>query len=83
VKEEYVLSLFERSSGEVEWILPVLIKIKTIRPSIKIIIIFSDIWRNYAYNTTNKSSGLLKNLNSIAEKIVYLDEINFQLENST
>ncbi len=71
-----ILALFEYSWGEVDWILPVLFKLKELKPEWCIIAIFSASW-NYV---NQKIYGSLTNyaleseLNKIADDIVYLDQ---------
>jgi len=67
-----ILILFERSWGEVDWILPVLFELKKIKPDWKIIIIFSDLWKKYNPDQMNRTLDL--ELKKIADNIVYFDK---------
>jgi len=67
-----ILSLFERSWGEVDWILPVLFQLKRLKPDWHLIIIFSEEWRRY--NPVLMSRTLHNELVKVADDIVYLEK---------
>jgi len=62
-----IIVIFEASWGQVEWILPVLSKLKDIRPSIPITIFFSS---KFKINPNTNYSLL----NCIADKIIHFSE---------
>ena len=70
--KRYILTLFERSWGEVDWILPVLFKIKQLKQNnFTIVIIFLKEWK--LYNQTITSITLYNELINIADDIIYID----------
>jgi len=71
--KRYILTLFERSWGEVDWILPVLYKIKQLNHQrYNIIVIFLKEWR--LFNQTVTSTTLYDELINIADEIIYIDD---------
>jgi len=69
---EVVISLFEHSWSEVDWILPVLCEIKSIRPEWKLIAVFSPGWRKK--NPDSLGSTLQSELEAIADDLVHLSQ---------
>jgi hypothetical protein len=67
-----ILSLFERSWGEVDWILPVLFQLKRLKPDWRLIIIFSEEWRKY--NPVLMCRTLHNELVKVADEIVYFEK---------
>jgi len=70
-----IIVLYELGWSEVDWIIPIIFKIKQIRPDLNIISIFSLTWirvnRNRKENTT-----LQKELQSISDHIIYSNNYN-------
>jgi len=71
--KQYILTLFERSWGEIDWILPVLYKLKHMNSkNFSIIVIFTLEWKSF--NPTITNSALYFELQQIADEIIYLDK---------
>jgi len=66
-----ILSLFERSWGEVDWIIPVLFELKSRKPDWKIVVVFSPDWEKF--NPILNNHTLNNELNYIADHIVFFD----------
>jgi len=66
---EVILVLFERSWGEVDWILPVLFELKKIRPEMQIIALFSPLWETFNKELNNRT--LKSELTKIVDDIVF------------
>jgi len=67
-----ILSLFERSWGEVDWILPVLFELKKLKPDWQLIIIFSEEWRRY--NPIQPGRTSYAEINDVADNIVWYEK---------
>jgi len=70
-ENKVILALFERSWGEVDWILPVLYTLKKICPQWSLISVFSVEWK--IYNPVLNNTFLYEELNNISDKIIYLE----------
>jgi len=72
-QREIILPIFERSWGEVDWILPVLFQLKEISSNhFSIIPIFLPEWKKV--NQTITSITLYNEIKQVADKIIYLDQ---------
>ena len=71
-----VLSLFATHWGEVDWILPVLYKLKATHPDWRIIPVFSPSWNPFNSGRSSNST-LYTMLHRIADDIVYFDPESF------
>ena len=65
-----VLVLFRDSFGEVDWILPVLHKLKQFKPEWRIIAVFSPLWRKY-HKVILTNRTLESELQRVADKIIF------------
>jgi len=64
---------FNTAWGEVDWILPVLYKIKFFQPTYKLIVFFSDVW-NKVQQTKISNEVLSSELKRIVDDLVYLSD---------
>ncbi|MHC1791143.1 hypothetical protein [Solidesulfovibrio sp.] len=54
-----VVALFERSYGEVDWILPALVRLRALRPGWRLIAAFSPAWKRFNPIGTNRTLDAL------------------------
>lgn len=70
IKKPIILSLFKLSWGELDWIAPVLLKLKQMKPKWQIYAVFSPDW--VIRNPNPESNSLFNELLLIADKIIFL-----------